>query len=129
MGITLARTTQTATGVCEGRIGHVYPGNLGNSGNPEGQSGCVDRLLSAPTGDHPEENKLISGVDTLLAISEDSKHKEEAQRFIQFLLEPENSKQYITEQTLFSTVEGVTQDDPAVAERALSGAGPSHRLC
>ena len=80
--------------------------------NPDASIG----FFPPPTGDHPEENKLISGVDTLLAISEDSKHKEEAQRFIQFLLEPENSKQYITEQTLFSTVEGVTQDDPAVAE-------------
>lgn len=80
--------------------------------NPDAPIG----FFPLPTGDNPEENKLISGVDTLLAISEDSKHKEEAQRFIQFLLEPENSKQYITEQTLFSTVEGVTQDDPAVAE-------------
>lgn len=80
--------------------------------NPDAPIG----FFPLPTGDNPEENKLISGVDTLLAISEESKHKEEAQRFIQFLLEPENSKQYITEQTLFSTVEGVTQDDPAVAE-------------
>ena len=80
--------------------------------NPDAPIG----FFPLPTGDRPEENKLISGVDTLLAISEDSKHKEEAQRFIQFLLEPENSKQYITEQTLFSTVEGVKQEDPAVAE-------------
>ncbi|MDH6673279.1 raffinose/stachyose/melibiose transport system substrate-binding protein [Paenibacillus sp. LBL] len=80
--------------------------------NPDAPIG----FFPLPTGNNPEENKLISGVDTLLAISEDSKHKEEAQQFIQFLLEPENSKQYITEQTLFSTVEGVTQDDPAVAE-------------
>lgn len=69
-----------------------------------------------PTGNDPDQNKLISGVDTLLAVSEDSKHKEEALRFIEFLLDPENSKQYITEQTLFSTVKGVKQDDPAVAE-------------
>ena len=80
--------------------------------NPDAPIG----FFPLPTGDRPEENKLISGVDTLLAISEDSKHKKEAQRFIQFLLEPENSKQYITEQTLFSTVEGVKQEDPAVAE-------------
>ena len=80
--------------------------------NPDAPIG----FFPLPTGNKPEENKLISGVDTLLAISEDSKHKEEAQQFIQFLLEPENSKQYITEQTLFSTVEGVKQEDPAVAE-------------
>jgi len=80
--------------------------------NPEAPIG----FFPLPTGDDPESNKLISGVDTLLAVAEDSKHKEEALRFIEFLLEPENSKQYISEQTLFSTVQGVTQDDPAVAE-------------
>ncbi|MEK3732167.1 MULTISPECIES: ABC transporter substrate-binding protein [Paenibacillus] len=69
-----------------------------------------------PTGNDPQQNKLISGVDTLLAVAEDSPHQEEALRFIEFLLEPENSEQYITEQTLFSTVKGVKQDDPAVAE-------------
>ncbi|EHB54310.1 ABC transporter substrate-binding protein [Paenibacillus lactis] len=80
--------------------------------NPEAPIG----FFPLPTGDDPESNKLISGVDTLLAVAEESKHKEEAMRFIEFLLEPENSKQYISEQTLFSTVQGVTQDDPAVAE-------------
>ncbi|ANY73041.1 ABC transporter substrate-binding protein [Paenibacillus ihbetae] len=80
--------------------------------NPEAPIG----FFPLPTGDDPESNKLISGVDTLLAVAEDSKHKEEALRFIEFLLEPENSKQYISEQTLFSTVQGVTQDDPAVSE-------------
>jgi len=80
--------------------------------NPQAPIG----FFPLPTGNDPESNKLISGVDTLLAVAEESKHKEEALRFIEFLLEPENSKQYISEQTLFSTVQGVTQDDPAVAE-------------
>lgn len=80
--------------------------------NPDVEIG----FFPLPTGSDPEQNKLISGVDTLLAISEDSKYKEEAEQFIAFLLEPDNSKQYINEQTLFSTVEGVKQEDPAVAE-------------
>ena len=80
--------------------------------NPDVEIG----FFPLPTGSDPEQNKLISGVDTLLAISEDSKYKEEAEQFIAFLLEPDNSKQYINEQTLFSTVEGVMQEDPAVAE-------------
>lgn len=69
-----------------------------------------------PTGDNADTNKLISGVDTLFTIAEDSPHKEEAERFIDFLLDPAHSKQYITEQTMFSAVKGVVQDDPAVAE-------------
>ncbi|MFB5674919.1 ABC transporter substrate-binding protein [Paenibacillus terreus] len=68
-----------------------------------------------PTGDNAEKNKLISGVDTLFTIAEDSPHKAEAERFIDFLLDPAHSKQYITEQTMFSAVKGVVQDDPAVA--------------
>ncbi|MFC7680608.1 ABC transporter substrate-binding protein [Paenibacillus sp. GCM10028914] len=80
--------------------------------NPDMEMG----FFPIPTGNDPEQNKLVSGVDTLLAISKDTKYKEEAKEFITFLLEPENSKQYIDEQTLFSTIEGVKQEDPAVAE-------------
>ncbi|MDY7990520.1 extracellular solute-binding protein [Paenibacillus polymyxa] len=69
-----------------------------------------------PTGNDEKAVKLVSGIDTLLAVSESTPHKKEAEEFIAFLLKPENSKQYITEQTLFSAVKGVTQDDPSVAE-------------
>ncbi|WP_136607301.1 ABC transporter substrate-binding protein [Paenibacillus dokdonensis] len=69
-----------------------------------------------PAGNDPEQNKLISGVDTLLTISEDTKHKKEAEEFLSFLLEPENIGQYIKEQTAFAAVKGVNQEDPAVAE-------------
>ncbi|WP_438348606.1 ABC transporter substrate-binding protein [Paenibacillus sp. FA6] len=69
-----------------------------------------------PTGDDPDQNRLVSGVDTLLTISEDTKYKKEAEEFIAFLLEPENIGQYIKEQTAFAAVIGVEQDDPAVAE-------------
>lgn len=80
--------------------------------NPDMEMG----FFPLPTSNNPSQNLLVSGVDTLLAVSKDTEHKEEAEEFIAFLLEPENSKQYIDEQTLFSTVKGVTQDDPAVAE-------------
>ncbi|ANS73477.1 ABC transporter substrate-binding protein [Paenibacillus yonginensis] len=69
-----------------------------------------------PTGNDPNKVNLISGVDTLLAITQSSKHKEEAAKFVEFLLQPENIGQYIDEQTAFAAVEGVNQDDPAVAE-------------
>lgn len=69
-----------------------------------------------PTGNDPSNIKLVSGVDTLLTISEDTKHKKEAEEFIAFLLEQGNIGQYIKEQTAFSAVKGVTQNDPAVAD-------------
>ncbi len=67
-----------------------------------------------PATNDPAKNKVISGVDTLLTISKDSKHKEEAKKFVEFLLQPQNVTAYITEQKAFPAVKGVTQDDPAM---------------
>lgn len=69
-----------------------------------------------PATNNPDETKLVSGVDLMLATSASSKHPEEAQKFIEFLLKEENAKQYIGEQNAFSALEGITQDDPTVAE-------------
>ncbi|GGN93804.1 ABC transporter substrate-binding protein [Saccharibacillus kuerlensis] len=73
-------------------------------------------FFATPTGDDAESNNLVSGVDTLLAVSESTPHREEALKFIEFLLEDENISQYIEEQTAFSAVEGIDQDDPALTE-------------
>lgn len=69
-----------------------------------------------PATNDPSKNLLVSGVDTLLTVSKSSKHQEEAKKFIEFLLQNENSKQYIDEQKAFSAVKGVTQSDPSVAD-------------
>ncbi|MMZ64236.1 Multiple sugar-binding protein precursor [compost metagenome] len=69
-----------------------------------------------PASNDASKNKLISGIDTLLTISKDTKHKEEARKFVDFLLQQENVKQYITEQKAFPAVQGVTQDDATMAE-------------
>jgi raffinose/stachyose/melibiose transport system substrate-binding protein len=80
--------------------------------NPDIQLGT----FAFPATNDPANNKLISGVDTLLAISKTTKHQEEAKKFVEFLLKPENVQTYINEQKAFSAVKGVTQDDPTVAE-------------
>ncbi|RUT31970.1 extracellular solute-binding protein [Paenibacillus zeisoli] len=69
-----------------------------------------------PATNDPSKNKLVSGVDTLLTVSKSSGHKAEAKKFIDFLLQSDNAKQYITEQKAFPAVQGVTQDDPSVAD-------------
>lgn len=70
-----------------------------------------------PATNDPAKNKLISAVDTLLTVSKSSKHSAEAAKFVEFLLQPENIKAYIDEQKKqFSAVQGVTQDDPSLAE-------------
>ncbi|MDO3680874.1 ABC transporter substrate-binding protein [Paenibacillus ehimensis] len=69
-----------------------------------------------PVTNDPNKNMLVSGVDQLLAISAETKHPEEAKKFISFLLDSENAKEYTTGVNTFSAVKGVTQDDASVAE-------------
>ncbi|MEK8130312.1 extracellular solute-binding protein [Paenibacillus filicis] len=73
-------------------------------------------IFPFPSTNDAAKNKLVSGVDTLLTISKSTKHKEEAKKFIAFLLQPENSKAYIDEQKAFSTIKGVVQSDASVAD-------------
>ncbi|MEW4371942.1 ABC transporter substrate-binding protein [Paenibacillus kandeliae] len=68
-----------------------------------------------PASNDESQNKLTAGVDTLLTISSQTEHPEEAKQFISFLLEPENSQQYIDQQNLFSAVDGVQQKDESVS--------------
>ncbi|WP_440131344.1 ABC transporter substrate-binding protein [Paenibacillus xylanexedens] len=69
-----------------------------------------------PTGNDTSQIKLVNGIDSLFTIAADTPNREQAEEFIAFLLEPDNIGRYIDEQTLFSAVEGVKQDDPAVQE-------------
>lgn len=73
-----------------------------------------------PATNNADEVKVISGVDLILGLAASSKHPEEAKKFIEFLLEEENAKQYIQEQNSFSALSGITQDDPSVADLKAS---------
>jgi len=64
-----------------------------------------------PVTNDPAENKLVSGVDVALSISEDTEHKKEALLFIEFLMQEENSQKYIEDQKTFSAIKDVTQDE------------------
>ena len=80
--------------------------------NPDVEIG----VFALPVADDAAQNRLISGVDTVLTMSADTKNAEIAKKFIAFLLQPENSQQYINEQKLYSTVKGVFQEDPQLAD-------------
>ncbi|MCM3693563.1 ABC transporter substrate-binding protein [Neobacillus niacini] len=69
-----------------------------------------------PATNNPEEIKVISGVDLLYALSAKSEHPKEAKKFIEFMLQDENAKQYIEEQNAFSALMGIAQDNPTVAD-------------
>ncbi|MEQ6388077.1 extracellular solute-binding protein [Bacillaceae bacterium S4-13-58] len=76
--------------------------------NPDVQLGT----FALPSNDNSEENDLVSGVDVALAVSETTKHKEEALKFIEFMINEETANTYIEEQKAFSAVQGVFQEDP-----------------
>lgn len=62
-------------------------------------------------------NWASSAVGGMLAISENSEHKAEAKEFLNFFMQEDNYKFYLTNTNNFPTVKGVTVDfDPAVQE-------------
>ncbi|WP_409304224.1 ABC transporter substrate-binding protein [Peribacillus sp. SCS-155] len=68
-------------------------------------------VFPMPVTNDPAKNKLVSGVDVLLTMNKDTEHKEEAQKFIDFMMNKEIAKRYIDEQKAFSAIEGVYQED------------------
>lgn len=89
--------------------------------NPEIELG----VFPLPTTNEPEKSILISSVDVLLSMNEQTEHKEEAMKFIEFMLEAETSQKYIDEQKAIPTIEGVSQEDPifeGIMENLESGA-------
>ena len=79
--------------------------------NPDIQLG----VSAFPATNDSAANKLVSGVDILLTTAKDTKHPEEARKFIEFLLEKDNAQRYINEQTAFSTLKDIYQESPIMA--------------
>lgn len=78
--------------------------------NPDLKIGVV----AFPTTNEVEKNKLVSGVDVILTMASKSDHPEEAKKLIEFLLEKENAQTYIDEQSAFSAIKDVYQEDPVM---------------
>lgn len=76
--------------------------------NPDAPMGT----FAFPMTDDANANKLVSGVDTVLAISRQTPNAKAARTFIEFLLRPENAVRFIDDQKQFSAIEGVIQKDP-----------------
>lgn len=69
-----------------------------------------------PATNNPSTTKMVSGVDSLLAISNSgNKNKEAAaMKFVDFLLQQKNAGAYSNAAGLFSAVNGVKNTDPAL---------------
>jgi raffinose/stachyose/melibiose transport system substrate-binding protein len=80
--------------------------------NPDVELG----VFPLPATDDPAQTRLVSGVDVVLTMPrKPSEVEEEALTFIRWLTERGPAQQYAEEQVHFSAVEGVEQEDPALA--------------
>jgi raffinose/stachyose/melibiose transport system substrate-binding protein len=78
--------------------------------NPEVKLG----VFPMPVSDDVSKNKLVSGVDVLLAVSAKTKNAAAAQAFVDFMVGKEIAGRYIAEQAAFSAVVGVIQENPVM---------------
>ncbi len=71
--------------------------------------------FALPATDDAASTTLVSGVDVVLATGAESPHQEEAKRFIEFLMQPEVMERYSEEQVAIPCLEGLENDDEALA--------------
>jgi raffinose/stachyose/melibiose transport system substrate-binding protein len=70
-----------------------------------------------PTTNDPDGNPLVSGVDVVLTMPvAETDRTEAALTFLRWLTTEEPAARYAEEQNAFSAVEGLTQEDPALAD-------------
>ncbi|MGX4667993.1 ABC transporter substrate-binding protein [Cerasibacillus sp. JNUCC 74] len=71
-------------------------------------------VFALPVTNDLNKNNLVSGIDVLFATLKESKHQEEAKKFISFMMEEERQKQYMKEQSAFSVRKDVISNDPVM---------------
>lgn len=69
-------------------------------------------VFAMPVTNDPAQNRLVSGVDVLLTMTEDTEHPDEAMKFIEFMTTKETATKYSNDQAAFSAIQGVFQEDP-----------------
>jgi raffinose/stachyose/melibiose transport system substrate-binding protein len=90
---------------------------LGNYAVPQIRSFEPDFTVGSfalPATDEPELTTLVSGVDVVITAGANGAHPEESRRFIEFLMQPEVVEDYAAQQVAVPTLEGLTNDDPAL---------------
>jgi raffinose/stachyose/melibiose transport system substrate-binding protein len=69
-----------------------------------------------PTTNDPAKNTLVSGVDVTLAIGKDTKHPDEAKKFVEYLMTPKVLDYYAAAQSSLTPVtDAAPSTDPALA--------------
>jgi raffinose/stachyose/melibiose transport system substrate-binding protein len=79
--------------------------------NPDIRAG----IFPYPATDSPDDRLLVSGVDVVVTMGENTPHKEEALRFIEYLFEKDVIEEFAASQNMVPSVEEAElSDDPAL---------------
>lgn len=100
----------------QGKSAMYLQGNWAISEIKKANSSINVGMFPFPASNDVSKNNIISGIDVLFAISNKSKHPNEAKKFIAFMTEKENAQKYIKDQFAFSAVKDVVQEDPSVTD-------------
>ncbi len=75
-------------------------------------------VFAMPVRENPEENLLVSGVDSIISIPEglDEETEEAAVQVVEYLTRQDVAHQYIHGEGMFPTVKGIDQEDPMMEE-------------
>ncbi|GAA1769925.1 ABC transporter substrate-binding protein [Agromyces humatus] len=72
-------------------------------------------IFPYPATDDPDDRMLVSGVDVVVTMGENTPHREEALRFIDYLFEKDVIEEFAASQNMVPSVEGAElSDDPAI---------------
>ena len=72
-------------------------------------------IFPYPATDDPDDRLLVSGVDVVVTMGENTPHREEALRFIDYLFEKDVIEDFAASQNMVPSVEGAElSDDPSI---------------
>lgn len=74
------------------------------------------RSAALPATDDPARTTLVSGVDVVITAGRETEHPEEAMELVEFLMQPEVMEPYCEAQVAIPTLEGLRNDDTALAD-------------
>lgn len=112
MGTTYADGNQA---FAEGKAAMMINGNWAIPEFKKTNSDIDVDIFAFPSSNDTSKNYVTSGVDVLFAVGKDSKVKDNANKFIEFVMSKENAQKYIDDQFAFSAIEGVTQEDSSLS--------------
>ena len=80
--------------------------------------------MALPATNDPSKTTLVSGVDVVITAARHGAHPKEAEKLIDFLMQPKVMSDYCKAQVAIPTLEGLTNNDPALERRPAATSTP-----